>query len=69
MCRIYDKKAEVELKANPHINLCMRVYRWKCNEMPSAATRVEFELRREALKERGIDTVEDYYVKRADLVH
>jgi len=69
MCRIYDKKAEVALKANPHKNLCMRVYRWKCNEMPSAATRVEFELRREALKERGIDTVEDYYAKRADLVH
>lgn len=37
--------------------------------MPEAATRVEFELRREALKERGIDTVEDYYAKRADLVH
>ena len=69
MCRIYDKKAEVELKANPHKNLCMRVYRWKCNEMPSAATRVEFELRRDALKDRGIDTVEDYYAKRADLVH
>lgn len=69
MCRIYDKKAEVELKANPHKNLCMRVYRWKCNEMPSAATRVEFELRREALKDRGIDTVEDYYAKRADLIH
>ena len=69
MCRIYDKKAEVELKANPYRNLCMRVYRWKSPEMPSAATRVEFELRREALKERGIDTVEDYYAKRADLVH
>jgi len=68
MCRIYDKKAEVELKANPHKNLCMRVYRWKCNTMPEAATRVEFELRRDALKERGIDTVEDYYAKRADLV-
>lgn len=68
MCRIYDKKAEVALKANPHKNLCMRVYRWRCNEMPAAATRVEFELRRDALKERGIDTVEDYYSKRADLV-
>ncbi len=68
MCRIYDKKAEVELKANPHKNLCMRVYRWKCAEMPFAATRVEFELRREALKDRGIDTVEDYYAKRADLI-
>ena len=68
MCRIYDKKAEVELKANPHKQLCMVVYRWG-EVMPDAATRVEFELRREALKERGIDTVEDYYAKRADLVH
>jgi hypothetical protein len=68
MCRIYDKKAEVELKANPHKNLCMRFYRWNSPEMPSAATRVEFELRRESLKDRGIDTVEDYYAKRADLV-
>jgi hypothetical protein len=69
MCRIYDKKAEVELKANPLKNLCMRVYRWGgCRQMPDAATRVEFELRRDALKERGIDSIEDYYAKRADLV-
>lgn len=67
MCRIYDKLAEVELKANPYKQLCMVFYRWG-GVMPSAATRVEFELRREALKERGIDTVEDYYTKRADLV-
>jgi hypothetical protein len=69
MCRIYDKKAEVELKANPHKNLCMRILRWKSCEIPDCAIRVEFELRRDALKERGIDTVEDYYAKRADLVH
>jgi len=66
--RIYEKKAEVKLKANPLKNLCMRVYRWHCKEMPSCATRVEFEMRRDALKERGIDAVEDYYAKRADLV-
>lgn len=68
LCRIYDKKAEVELKANPIKQLCMKVYRWNCRHMPSAATRVEFELHREALKDRGIDSVEDYYAKRADLV-
>jgi len=69
MCRIYDKLAEVELKANPHKRLCMMVYRWKDNFLPLAAIRVEYELHREALKDRGIDSVEDYYKKRADLIH
>jgi hypothetical protein len=45
----------------------MLYYRWN-KVLPEAATRIEFELRRDALKERGIDTVEDYYAKRADLV-
>jgi hypothetical protein len=67
-CRIYDKLKEVEKRANPHKRLCMRVYRWG-PILPNAATRVEFELRRAALKERGIDAVEDYYAKRADLVY
>lgn len=66
-CRIYDKLKEVEKKANPHKKLCMKFFRW--GGMPEAATRVEFELRRAALKERGVDTVEDYYAKRADLIH
>lgn len=66
-CRIYDKKAEVELKANPIKKLCMLYYRWN-KVLPEAATRIEFELRRDALKDRGIDAVEDYYTKRADLV-
>lgn len=66
-CRIYDKLKEIEKKANPHKQLCMRFYRW--GGMPENAVRVEFELRRKALKERGIDSVEDYYAKRADLIH
>jgi hypothetical protein len=68
MCRIYDKLAEVKLKANPIKALGMRVFRWG-RIIPDQATRVEFELRREALKSRGIDSVEDYYAKRSDLVH
>lgn len=67
-CRIYDKKAEIEQKPNPTKNLCMRLYRWQTRKMPSAATRIEFELRRETLKKRGMDSVEDYYAKRADLI-
>jgi len=46
-CRIYDKLKEVEKKDNPHTKLCMRFYRW--GGMPETATRVEFELRREAV--------------------
>ena len=65
-CRIYDKLKEVEKKANPHKKLCMEFFRW--DGVPEAATRVEFEIRREALKSRGIDTVEDYYAMRADLI-
>lgn len=68
MCRVYDKLAEVNLKANPHKRLCMMLFRWKDSYLPCCATRVEFELHRDAIKERGIDTVEDYYAKRADLV-
>lgn len=67
-CRIYDKLAEIEGGSNPHTKLCMSFYRWG-GVIPEAATRVEFELRRKAIKERGIDSVEDYFAKRADLIH
>lgn len=64
--RIYDKLAEVKLKANPTKRLAMKEYRWNGKE-PGKATRIEFELRREALKKRGIDSVSDYFQKRAAL--
>ena len=37
-------------------------------ENPESATRVEFELRRETLKHCGVDSVEDYFSKRAELI-
>lgn len=66
--RIYDKLAEVTAKANPTKVLAMKTHRWG-GKIPACAVRVEFEIHREALKERGIDSVGDYYTKRADLVH
>jgi hypothetical protein len=65
--RIYDKLAEVNAKANPTKKLAMKMHRWG-GKTPVCAVRVEFEIHREALKERGIDSVGDYYKKRADLV-
>lgn len=64
--RAYNKKAELEHKMNPRKWQAMIERRWG-GEIPEHATRVEFEIRREALKARGIDTVEDYFKKRADL--
>jgi len=63
----YDKLAEVNTKANPTKKLAMIEYRWN-GEIPANATRVEFQIRREALKTRGINSVEDYFEKRADLI-
>lgn len=65
--RVYDKKAELDHKMNPRKWQAMIERRWG-GAIPEHATRVEFELRREALKKRGIDTIEDLYRKRAALV-
>ena len=68
MLRIYDKLAEVKAKRNPIKRSLMAYHRW-CGVEPAEATRVEFQLGRESLKHRGIDTVRDYFDKRSDLVH
>lgn len=59
--RVYDKLRET--RHQPEKRALMIARRWE--EEPDAATRVEFQLRREALKELGVDTVEDYFEKRA----
>jgi hypothetical protein len=64
--RIYDKVAEMARGWNPVKSLLMVMRRWGGAE-PEKASRVEFELRRDALKEHGIDTPADYFAKRGDL--
>jgi len=68
LLRIYDKLAETQKCANPLKAFAMKDRRWD-GVLPEQATRVEFELKREALKERGIDSPDDYFMKRADLVN
>ncbi|HSQ42902.1 MAG TPA: hypothetical protein VLM37_11535, partial [Fibrobacteraceae bacterium] len=68
MLRIYDKLAEVEKKKNPTQTLGMLCNRWG-GKMPESAIRVEFELGRDFLKKKGVDSVEDYYTKRAALLN
>jgi hypothetical protein len=64
--RIYDKLREVKKKANPEKTLAMKLYRWG-GGFPDSATRVEFQIRRDGLKLRGIDCVQDYLDRRASL--
>jgi hypothetical protein len=68
MLRIYDKLAEVKMKKNPTQSIGMLCNRWG-GKMPESAIRVEFELGRDFLKKKGVDTVEDYYRKRAALLN
>ena len=66
--RIYDKLAETLKCDNPRKVYAMIKRRWN-EKIPDQAARVEFEIRREALKEHGIDSVDGYFQKRADLVN
>jgi len=66
MARICDKLREVKKKADPVKTLAMQINRWG-GGWPAEATRVEFQLRRDGLKTRGIDSVQDYLDRRASL--
>jgi hypothetical protein len=68
LIRIYDKLAETIKCANALKRFAMMERRWG-GIMPGEAVRVEFEIRRQALKDRGIDSVNDYCTKRPDLVY
>ena len=56
-------------KPNRHDLLSLMKHRRWGGTVPSHATRVEFRLRRDALKRFGIDSPDDYFDKRGDLVH
>ncbi len=64
MLRIYDKLLEV--KSQPSKQAIILERRW--GEMPEKATRVEFELKREALKSFQIDTIEQWEEKKAGVM-
>lgn len=59
--RIYDK---VEECSQDIAKWAWMVHSRYGGVMPEAATRVEFQLRREFLKDHGVNTVEDYIAKR-----
>lgn len=68
--RVYDKIAEC--KKDPLKFAALQTFRW-CDadgkpRLPEAATRVEFQVRREELKTLGVDTVDDWFEKRASVV-
>lgn len=66
LLRIYDKLAQAKSKKDGILYNAMVYRRWGCFD-PVAATRVEFELTRKSLTKRGINSIADYYAKRADL--
>lgn len=62
--RIYDKVAECEGTEKWTYLLACRFE----GEIPDVVTRVEYQLRRRALKEFGIDTIEDWKQKRGEVL-
>lgn len=65
---IYNRLAVVKRKPNsPELLHLMKHRRWG-GTVPKHATRVEFRLRRDALKRFGIDSPDDYFQRRGDLV-
>jgi hypothetical protein len=62
--RAYDKVAEV--RNNPTKKAILETHRW--GGKPEIASRVEFQIRREALKEFGVDTVEDWEKEKASIL-
>lgn len=63
-CCIYDKLCESRGKDTLEL---LRKWRWG-GEVPTCATRVEFRLRRQALKTLGIGSIEQLFDKEADLL-
>jgi hypothetical protein len=61
--RVYSKLDEVA--NDERKRLVLERTRWQ--GQPECATRVEFQVRREALKRAGIDTVEDFYAMQGSL--
>lgn len=67
LVRMYDKVYEVtQAKPDPLKQDLLERYRW--NGPQTTASRVEFQLRRDAVKSLGVDTVANYQANRAKLV-
>lgn len=64
--RVYDKRLEVEHQ--PEKMLLLIQTRWG-GRYPACATRVEFQVGSEGLRDLGISTLDDYEKKRASLFH
>ena len=65
--RIYDKLAEMRAHGHEDLLPVMMANRWG-GRRPLSAVRVEFQLRSQALRDRGIQSVQDYLRLRADLL-
>ncbi len=66
---IYDRLAVVKRKPYHRELMDLMMHRRWNGIIPSHATRIEFRLRRDALKRFGIDKPYDYFKIRGDLVH
>jgi len=66
MVRMYDKALEVRQRGDEAKQLYLEKFRWGGPQ--KTATRVEFQLRRDALKSLGVDSVDDWIEKRAAIV-
>ena len=62
--RLYDKTLETELKGKTYLYDIWRENGWDGEQF---VWRLEFEFKRQVLKELGIQTVEDLLIRRADL--
>ncbi len=67
MVRIYDKAAEIRYRRDIVKLALMELRRWHWT-IPEHAARVEFQISREALTRRGIDTPDNYFMVRGDLI-
>lgn len=66
-CRIYDKAVALRAKKEVEKSRAM-CRRWGVTGMPKHAVRIEFQIRREVLRELKIDTFKDFHAKRRGLV-
>lgn len=67
-CRIYDKVLEVNARSDADKFYTLVSNRWN-NTYPSTSARVEWQIRRNTIKELGIDSVEDWLEKRAGVIN
>ena len=67
MLRVYDKLRELRESTQDLVKHKILLEKRWGGEIPKHATRVEFQLRREALKDFGVDSVEDLFEKAGEI--